>query len=596
MASTLGLKAAAAVALALSLGAEPAMAACQIGQIAQLPVTMQGLQPQVPAKINGTEVNFIADSGATFSIIAPEWATRLGLSTSPVPGLVGLGENGPVQLKLAVVKVLTLAGVDIANAQFLVGGTEVGAAGVLGENVLGVADVEYDLASGAIRLMKPQGCGGKPLAYWAGTKPVPSAVIGPQRSRHEIVFDVSVNGRHVWAELDSGSPVSMLSLRTARSVGLQVDETKPTGVAGGLGKRLVRTWVVQASSVKIAGEEIRNTHLMVGDFADPMIEMVLGADFLLSHRVYVANSQGKIWFTYEGGPVFNLGGQTLAQAGASSKPTASPIAATSPAAGSGDSAALIREGSALTARRDFDAAITDLSKAAELDPKSAQARYELARARLGKAVTDQGEAAEARADLDAALKLEPGNLEALLLRAELRAATKDTQGAAQDLEAADKTAGPSSDARLAMARILDSIADLAGAVRQLDLWIRAHPDDAKMSLALNARCRAQALLGTELQGALADCNRALRLLPKSPGFLDSRGLVRLRLGQNDAAIADYDAALAKAPKIAWSLYGRGLAEEAKGEADKAKADLAAAKAADPTIAEKAAKWGIGKAP
>ena len=32
--------------------------------------------------------------------------------------------------------------------------------------------------------------------------------------------------------------------------------------------------------------------------------MLLGADFLRSHRVLVANSQRKLYFTYSGGPVF----------------------------------------------------------------------------------------------------------------------------------------------------------------------------------------------------------------------------------------------------------------------------------------------------
>ncbi len=34
------------------------------------------------------------------------------------------------------------------------------------------------------------------------------------------------------------------------------------------------------------------------------VEMILGADFFLSHHVYVAASQSKVYFTYKGGPVF----------------------------------------------------------------------------------------------------------------------------------------------------------------------------------------------------------------------------------------------------------------------------------------------------
>ena len=36
--------------------------------------------------------------------------------------------------------------------------------------------------------------------------------------------------------------------------------------------------------------------------------MLLGADFLHAHRVLVAHSQRKIYFTYAGGPVFQFTG------------------------------------------------------------------------------------------------------------------------------------------------------------------------------------------------------------------------------------------------------------------------------------------------
>ncbi len=34
-------------------------------------------------------------------------------------------------------------------------------------------------------------------------------------------------------------------------------------------------------------------------------EMLLGVDFLRAHRVFVAHSQRKLYFTYAGGPVFS---------------------------------------------------------------------------------------------------------------------------------------------------------------------------------------------------------------------------------------------------------------------------------------------------
>jgi len=34
--------------------------------------------------------------------------------------------------------------------------------------------------------------------------------------------------------------------------------------------------------------------------------MLLGADFFMSHRIYVANGRRMIYFTYNGGPVFSV--------------------------------------------------------------------------------------------------------------------------------------------------------------------------------------------------------------------------------------------------------------------------------------------------
>jgi tetratricopeptide (TPR) repeat protein len=111
--------------------------------------------------------------------------------------------------------------------------------------------------------------------------------------------------------------------------------------------------------------------------------------------------------------------------------------------------------------------------------------------------------------------------------------------------------------------------------------------------ALKGRCWSRALLGQDLDKALADCNRALRLLPHDAMSLDSRGLVHLRRLELDAAIGDYDASLAINPKSAWSLYGRGLAKQRKGDAPGAAADIAAALVINPELPDRVKRWGVG---
>ena len=86
--------------------------------------------------------------------------------------------------------------------------------------------------------------------------------------------------------------------------------------------------------------------------------------------------------------------------------------------------------------------------------------------------------------------------------------------------------------------------------------IQLNPRDSE---ALNGRCWVRAIMGRELQLALADCNESLRLRADDAATLDSRGFTCLKLGQFDHAIADYDAALELDPKQATSHYGRGVA-------------------------------------
>lgn len=115
---------------------------------------------------------------------------------------------------------------------------------------------------------------------------------------------------------------------------------------------------------------------------------------------------------------------------------------------------------------------------------------------------------------------------------------------------------------------------------------------AKPDRALNGRCWSRAVANLEPRLGLADCDQALRLSPNNPSYLDSRGLVDLRLADFDSAIRDYSAALAADPRKPDSLYGRSLARRQRGDASGADADAAAAAALDPRIAERFAAWGL----
>jgi tetratricopeptide (TPR) repeat protein len=391
----------------------------------------------------------------------------------------------------------------------------------------------------------------------------------------------------------------MLSIDAAERIGISPGSpgVVATGAAEGIGQQqLVDTWIAPIAEFDIGGEQIQRTHVEIGHLhsryenPDEHYDMLLGADFFLAHHVYVANSQSKLYFTYGGGPVFDVGPRRAAPARGS--PAVANAMATDPSASSAD---LMRRGMAEESRGLLDQALADFTRACNLDSRDADCLYQrgMAHWRLR-----QGD--PALQDFDTAIQISPHDYLARLARAELRlrqpdaAVTPGVDAAAvtPDLDAVDRLAPQADNARFTLAELYDDI-DLYGqAVHEITVWIRYHSDDVQLGSALNFRCWYRAEANQDLDQALKDCNRALHLAPGSQQFLDSRGLVNMRLGKLDDAIGDYDAALKQNPKLASSLFGRGLAELRKGETAQGQADIAAAERTNPRVVGFFARFGL----
>jgi tetratricopeptide (TPR) repeat protein/predicted aspartyl protease len=583
----------------LALATGPAWAKCELSSVAALPVTMLGMRALLPAKINGQDVQFVVDSGAFFSFITAANADKFKLPRQQMPtGVFITGITGDFDANVGIVKVLTLANAPLHNVQFVVGGGEFGegSVGLLGQNILGLFDVEYDLAKGSIHLWSSKGCSSKSdMGYWSTT--APEAIIDLDTDAGRYVSStkgpVYVNGVRLKAIFDTGAPGSIMTREAAAKAGIKTTDPDviAAGYEGGAGKRLVRSWIATVKSFKIGDEEIRNTKMRFGDIELTDADMLVGADFFLAHHIFVSNHQQKLYLTYNGGPVFDMS-QTptlLTVSAPGAPPIATPPTTASDPYGADptDAAGLARRGAGFAARNDLAPAIADLSKAITMAPTVPDYTYQ-----RGLIYLRNKQPFLAMADFDQTLKLKPDDVPALIARAALRLGDRETAQAVQDLEAADKASAKQDDVHLEIA-VLYERADLApAAIDQFSLWIDAHSEDARLPEALNSRCWLRALTGVDLDKALNDCNRAIRNAPKNAAMLDSRGLVRLRLGDLDKAIADYDAALAINPKLGWSLYGRGLAKQRKGLNAEGAADIAAAVAINPKLTEEVKKRGL----
>ncbi|HEY4031344.1 MAG TPA: aspartyl protease family protein [Caulobacteraceae bacterium] len=309
--------AAAAFAAMGLLAAWPASADCVLKAV-PIPVKMKGLRPLVAAKINGKEAEFLLDSGSVIDTLSGKFAAELKLkpfgvdetgTRVPVAGrtaIEGAAGRGAIN---GVVKAdkFEFVGASFHDVPFMATDNVRDVDGLIGQAFLQDLDVEYDLREGVVRLAKPEGCKAANMAYWAKVGEAYS--IAPlewvDRVNPHTEAAIYVNGVRLRAVFDTGSPISMITQAAAARAGVKTSDPGVVEMGDGLGvDGAFRSWAATFKTVKVGDEEIHNANLTIGQSSTDWFDVLLGADFFLSHRIYVANSQGMIYFTYSGGPAF----------------------------------------------------------------------------------------------------------------------------------------------------------------------------------------------------------------------------------------------------------------------------------------------------
>jgi tetratricopeptide (TPR) repeat protein len=207
------------------------------------------------------------------------------------------------------------------------------------------------------------------------------------------------------------------------------------------------------------------------------------------------------------------------------------------------------------------------------------------------AVRPRTDYAARRADLDAAVADNPKNLNTQRVLADF---LLETGQFAEAVEQLTKTLEQTSEQDnhwpllaqrgIALARLGRS----ALARRDFESALGDEPDASR----LNNVCWELATAGTELTRALEYCERAVKLAPDSPIYLDSLGMALLQLGRHADAIAAYDGAIEKRPNQEVSLYGRGVAKNRDCKCNAGATDIKRALAREPATARRFEHYGI----
>ena len=304
-------------------GAARAGGTCQMQELGEIPLHDEAGRLTLDAEINGRPVRMLLDTGSSETVLTRAGAGDLGLRTVPLNyNIEFYGVGGRDGATSVVVNEFKLGGLIAHKIHMFVTGLHAfgDAVGLVGARFLLESDVEFDVPESKLRLFKPQSCSGDQVVYWGGAYSV--APMTSSYTQQDIEVTVRVNGTLVTALMDTGADTSVLTLDAAARAGVT---PKSPGVTGdspsvGMGWEEEPTFVGVFPSFAFGDETIKNAKLQFADLfradkenntlnthiAHQVVpyQMLLGADFFRSHRVYVSQSQRKVYVSYIGGPVF----------------------------------------------------------------------------------------------------------------------------------------------------------------------------------------------------------------------------------------------------------------------------------------------------
>lgn len=280
--------------------------ACEVDAGAAVPVAVLGARMLVNAGVDGHPVLLQLDTGAVWTTLARSVADRLRLPRSAWITMDALGIGGREGGQAIVIRSLTLGGVTLhrkagdgslvlmpaADRPPVV--NDVAIDGLLGSEFLADADLDLDGPGRTLTVHRVNRCAGRFLPWTIPYDAVPNARI----QQNKMFLPVAVNGRALTALIDSGAFASAMNAAGMRALGLTRDDLRFDQVIEtvGIGQRKVPLAVHRVSELRIGARTRRDVPLLVGAIPLPDgVEMVLGADWLLQHRVWISHATTQLF-------------------------------------------------------------------------------------------------------------------------------------------------------------------------------------------------------------------------------------------------------------------------------------------------------------
>jgi hypothetical protein len=286
-------------AAALAFLTVPAQAACRVVPQSAAPVEIVRNTPLTTVQVNDVDATFIVDTGAYRTLMGDDAVRNLKLErdqwvATAIRGIGGVQERPdalPRSLRLGTTTLhrRTLTG----GASVMVGPLPVNAVdgrpitGLLGRDFLSPFDLDLDLSNGRLTLYDVQGCSAGFLPWTTPYAAIPAI---PSMDS-ALVVQVVVDGRPLRALIDTGASGSLITASGMfrLSITPELLAGDLAGNGAGVGPAPVVMHRHHFAEMRVGPDATRDPTLWVAPVhMVPIVDMLLGADWLRSRRVWLS--------------------------------------------------------------------------------------------------------------------------------------------------------------------------------------------------------------------------------------------------------------------------------------------------------------------
>jgi predicted aspartyl protease len=283
-------------------------AACSMRQRTIIPLDIVGSVVLAPVMVNGIPGTFILDTGAAQTAVTPDAVSHFGLALDEWAATTMHGVGGLERRRNANPRSVELGGVALHRRSLardstlrvatlprsMVGGRRID--GLLGRDFLSLYDLDLDFPRRTLALYDVQGCTGRFLPWVDGYLSVP--VENPAESA--LVVPVALDGVPLRALLDSGASRTLVAAPGMARLGLGIDRLRgdSSQIVSGVGPHTVTMWQHRFRELRIGDETFAQPMFLVAPIEiRPISDMLLGADWLMRHRIWISYATSQLFAT-----------------------------------------------------------------------------------------------------------------------------------------------------------------------------------------------------------------------------------------------------------------------------------------------------------